>query len=229
MNAIELLRLPATLALVLAGALLLLSLLRLLALRRRLHEGARLAAAWQGSVSLLLFVLAVLAASGGVALRGYRLLAEEAPVVEIDAHILSPQRWALTLTWPDGSARRVDLAGDDWRLEAVVLKWKLPALLAGLPPLYRLDRLDGRYDDVAQERVAPRTVIDLRGNGDFDLLDLHRQYPAALPMVDAVYGSGAFLPLVDGGHYSVSLSRGGALLARPDDATAQRIASPLGR
>lgn len=229
MNAIELLRLPATLALVLAGALLLLSLLRLLALRRCLHEGARLAAAWQGSMSLLLFLLAVLLASGGLALRGYRLLAEETPVVELDAHILSPQRWALTLAWPDGSTRRVDLAGDDWRLEAVVLRWKLPARLAGLPPLYRLDRLDGRYDDVAQERSAQRTVIDLRGNAGFDLLDLHRQYPAALPMVDAVYGSGAFLPLVDGGHYSLSLARSGALLARPDDATARRIAAPLGR
>jgi len=227
MNAIELLRLPATVTLVLAGVFLLLSLVRLLALRRRLHEGARLAAAGQGSISLLLFVLAVLLAATGMALRGYRLLAEETPVVEIDAHILSPQRWALTLTWPDGSTRREALAGDDWRLEAVVLKWKLPALLAGLPPLYRLDRLDGRYDDVAQERSAPRTVIDLGDGNGFDLLSLHRQYPTALPMVDALYGSGTFLPLVDGGHYSVSLSRTGALLARPDDATARRIASPL--
>jgi hypothetical protein len=37
----------------------------------------------------------------------------------------------------------------------VVLKWKLPALLAGVPPLYRLDRLSGRYDDPAQEASAP--------------------------------------------------------------------------
>ena len=56
------------------------------------------------------------------------------------------------------------LTGDDWRVEAVVLKWKLPALLAGVPPLYRLDRLSGRYDDPGQEMSAPRTVIHWRNN-----------------------------------------------------------------
>ena len=167
-------------------------------------------------------------AGTGIALRGYRLLGEETPVVDIDARILSPQRWALTLSWPDGSTRQVQLAGDDWRVEAVVLKWKLPALLAGLPPLYRLDRLSGRYDDPAQEASAPRTVISLGTANPFDLLTLGRRYPQWLPEVDTVYGSGAFLPLVDQGHYSISLMRTGALLARPDDATAQRIGSRFG-
>jgi len=149
-------------------------------------------------------------------------------VVDIDAHILSPQRWALTLSWPDGSTRQVQLSGDDWRVEAVVLKWKLPALLAGVPPLYRLDRLSGRYDDPAQEANAPRTVISFHEADGFDLLSLSKQYPQWLPEVDTVYGSGAFLPLVDQGHYSISLMRTGALVARPDDATQQKIGAPLG-
>ncbi|MBN8923918.1 MAG: hypothetical protein BGP10_08595 [Rhodanobacter sp. 68-29] len=229
MNLIELLRLPVTALLVLAAVLLLLSLLQLLTLRRRLDAGARLAACWHGLLCVACFALAVLLGAGGWALRGYRLLGEETPVVEIDARILSPQRWAVTLSWPDGDTRQLQLAGDDWRVEAVVLRWKLPALLAGLPPLYRLDRIDGRYDDPAREASAPRTVTGLGSADGFDLLDLHRQYPRALPMVDAVYGSGTFLPLVDGGHYSVSLTRDGALVARPDAATQQRISAPLGR
>ncbi|MBD8874536.1 hypothetical protein [Rhodanobacter sp. DHB23] len=225
MNPIELLRLPATVLLVLAAILLLACLLQLVMLRRRLDAGARLAAGWHGLLCAVCLVLSVLLGVGGWALRGYRLLDEETPVVEIDAHILSPQRWAVTLAWPDGATRQVQLAGDDWRVEAVVLKWKL---LAGLPPLYRLDRIDGRYDDATQEQYAPRTVVALGSADGFDLLDLHRQYPRALPMVDAVYGSGAFLPLVDGGHYSLSLSGAGALVARPDAATERRIGSPLG-
>lgn len=228
MNPIELLRLPATVLLVLAAILLLLCLLQLVTLRRRLGAGARLAACWHALLCVACLVLSVLLGTGGWALRGYRFLGEEAPVVELDAHILSPQRWAVTLAWPDGSTRQLQLAGDDWRVEAVVLKWPLPAVLAGLPPLYRLDRIDGRYDDPAQEASAPRTVIGLGSADGFDLLDLRRQYPRALPMVDAVYGSGTFLPLVDGGHYSVSLTRTGALVARPDAATARRISSPLG-
>jgi len=109
-----------------------------------------------------------------------------------------------------------------------VLKWKLPALLAGVPPLYRLDRLSGRYDDPAQEATAPRTVIGFDDAGSFDLVKLGREYPQWLPEVDTVYGSGAFLPLVDGGHYSVSLMRTGALVARPDAATGEQISHPLG-
>ncbi|OOG49850.1 hypothetical protein [Rhodanobacter sp. C01] len=223
-----LLRMPMTVLLVLAAVFMLITLVQLVVLRRHLHNGFRLAASWRALLCLACFALTVLLAGTGIALRGYRLLGDETPVVDIDARILSPQRWALTLSWPDGSTRQVQLVGDDWRVEAVVLKWKLPALLAGLPPLYRLDRLSGRYDDPAQEASAPRSVISLVDAHAFDLLTLGRQYPQWLPEVDTVYGSGAFLPLVDQGHYSISLMRTGALVARPDDATAQRIGSRFG-
>ncbi|MEO8809022.1 MAG: hypothetical protein ABI386_02080 [Rhodanobacter sp.] len=223
-----LLRLPMTVLLVLAVVFVLLTLAQLVALRRHVRERRRLAASWRALLCLVCFALALLLAGTGAALRGYRLLGQEVPVVDIDAQILSPQHWALTLSWPDGSTRQVQLAGDDWRVEAIVLKWKLPALLAGIPPLYRLDRLSGRYDDPAQETGAPRTVISFANAGSFDLVKLSRKYPQWLPEVDTVYGSGAFLPLVDGGHYSVSLMRTGALVARPDPATTRKIGEPLG-
>jgi len=223
-----LLRMPMTVLLVLAVVFLLITLVQLFVLRRLLRARRHLAASWRAVLCLVCFALALLLAGTGAALRGYRLLGEEAPVVDIDAHILSPQRWALTLTWPDGGTRQVQLAGDDWRIEAVVLKWKLPALLAGVPPLYRLDRLSGRYDDPAQEATAPHTVIGFDDAGSFDLVKLGREYPQWLPEVDTVYGSGAFLSLVDGGHYSVSLMRTGALVARPDAATGEQISHPLG-
>lgn len=224
-----LLRLPTTLLLVLAGVLGLITLVQLVAVRQRLHSGRRLAASWRALLCLACFALTLLLLGTGYALRGYRLLGEEAQVVELDARILSPQRWAVTLSWPDGSTRQLELAGDDWRIEAVVLKWKLPALLAGVPPLYRLDRLSGRYDDASQEMTAPRTVIRFNEADAFDLLDLKKQYPRWLPEVDTVYGSGAFLPLVDQGHYTVNLMRTGALVARADPATEQRISQPLGK
>ncbi len=223
-----LLRLPMTLMFVLAVIGLFFTLVQLLALRQRLSDGRRLAAGGRALLFLLGFGLTLLLLGGGVALRGYRLLGEEQQLVQIDARILSPQRWALTLRWPDGTTREVQVAGDDWRIEAVVLKWKQPALLAGLPPLYRLDRLSGRYDDVTQEAQAPRTVIDLGEAGRYDLLNLSRAYPQWLPGIDTLYGSGAFLPLVDQGHYTLSLMNTGALVARPDEATQQKIGQPLG-
>lgn len=225
----ELLRLPTTLLWILSALALLLGLVQLAAVRRRLHARRHIAAGGHGLAVLVAFVVALLLGSLGATLRGYRFLGEELPVVQIDARILSPQRWSLVLTWPDGSTRQVLLDGDDFRIEALVLKWKLPAMLAGVPPLYRLDRLEGRYDDARQEAQAPRTVTDFDEAGGFDLLALKRQYPRWLPEVDTLYGSGAYLPLVDHGHYSVNLMRTGALVARPDAATAHRIGEPLGR
>jgi hypothetical protein len=224
----QVLRLPTTLLLILAGIILLLALAQLLAARQHVRQRRHLAAAAHSLLLVVFLLVAAVLGGAGMSLRGYRFLSEEQPVVQLDARILSPQRWALTVTWPDGSARKLLLAGDDFQVDAIVLKWKLPALLAGLPPLYRLDRIAGRYEDAAQESTAPRTVVDFGQAGAGDLFDLKKQAPRWFPEVDTVFGSAAFLPLVDGGHYSVSLMRTGALVARPDDATAQRIGQPLG-
>lgn len=228
MNWNELLRLPTTLLAILAGVILLIALVQLMAARQHVQQRRPLAATGHTLLLLVFAALGLLLAGVAVSLRGYRFLSEEAPVVQIDSRILSPQRWALTLTWPDGDTREVMLAGDDFRIEAIVLKWKLPAMLAGFPPLYRLDRVSGRYDDANQEMNAPRTVIDFNQAGSTDLLDLRKRYPRWVPGVDTLFGSGAYLPLIDGGHYSVDLMRTGALVARPDDATEQRIGQPLG-
>lgn len=228
MNWNELLRLPATLLVIMAAVVLFVALVQLMAARQHVLAHRPLAATGHALLLVIFTVLGLFLAGIAVSLRGYRFLSEEEPVVQIDSRILSPQRWALTLTWPDGSTRNVMLAGDDFRVEAVLLKWKLPVVLVGLPPLYRLDRVSGRYDDASQEMTAPRTVIDFNQAGQSDLLDLRKQYPSWVPEVDALFGSGVFLPLVDGGHYSVSLMRTGALVARPDDATQQRIGQPLG-
>lgn len=222
-----LLRLPSTILLILAAIALFFTLMQLIILRHRLHGGQRLAAAGRSLVVIVAFALTLVLAGMGFAVRGYRLMSDEAQVLDIDAHILSPQRWSLVLHWSDGDTQQVYLAGDAWRVEAVVVKWKLPAMLAGAPALYRLDRLSGRYDDPNDEAHAPRTVIDFRQAGAFDLLDLHKQYPQWVPGVDATFGSGVFLPLVDQGHYTISLMRTGALVARPDDATEQRISQPF--
>ena len=228
MNWNELLRLPSTLLAILAVVVFFMALVQLVAARQRLHERHHFAAAGHTLLLVFFIVLGVGIAGIAVSLRGYRFLDEEEPVVQIDSRILAPQRWAVTLAWPDTSTRKFMLAGDDFRIEAVVLKWKLPAMLAGLPPLYRLDRMSGRYDDASEEMNGPRTVIDFSQAGPIDLLDLRKQFPRWLPEVDTMYGSGVYLPLVDGGHYSVSVMKTGALVARPDDATAQRIGQPLG-
>lgn len=226
MNAIELLRQPATLLLVAAAVLLLLGLVQWLAVRRCLDAGARLPAAARALASVALFTLAVVLGAGGFALRGYHVLDADTSVVEVDAHILSPQHWRLVFAWPDGSSRSADLVGDDWQVQAVLLTGTPGSWLARLPALYRLDRVDARTDDAA---APAQTLVVPDVAGGFDLATLRLQFPAALGAVAVVHADGAFVPLVDGGHYSLRLARDGRLMAQPDDATARRISSPLGR
>lgn len=176
MNWNELLSLPATMLLALAALAVMLALLQAFAVRRRLREGHHFAAGIRVLIALVALALGLLFGGTAAVLRGYRFLGGELPVATIDARALAPQRWQVTLALPDGTTRQVSLAGDEFRIEAVVLKWKLPAVLAGVPPLYRLDRLEGRYDDPRQEADAPRTVIALGRGHRFDPVDLRNRH-----------------------------------------------------
>lgn len=149
-------------------------------------------------------------------LRHYLAFAAETEVAQIALRQTGVQRYRAELSTA-GQARSFDLAGDEWQLDARVLNWTLPAQLGGAPSLYRLERLSGRYGDVKQELDAPRTVFALSPAGALDLWQLKRSYPAALPFVDAQFGSAAYLPMLDGAKYRVSLGRRGGLVARPAD------------
>ena len=220
------LTLPSPQLLIAGGVGLLLCLLLLAQLRQTLAHGRHLQSLLTGLGLVAVAALSLLALAAALALQGYRRLHDDIPVATIDARILAPQQWQLSLNLPDGSHQSLLLSGDDFDIEAVVVRWKLPALLAGAPPLYRLDRLSGRYDDVAQEQSAARTVIPLHAGNGWDLFDLKRRNHW-LPGIDTVYGSGAFLPLVEQGHYQIELSSNGGLVARPDAITAAHIQQGL--
>lgn len=176
----------------------------------------------------LLLLSAALLGVLGAALFGYTRLLQEAEVASLSVQQLAPQHYAVQLDTPDGQRQRFELRGDQWQLDARVLRWKLPALLAGAPSLYRLERLSSRYVDVAQEREAVRSVHELGAQAFPDLWILRRQFPQYLDFVDADFGSGAYLPLIDGARYSVSLGPRGGLVARPADARTQALLEAAG-
>lgn len=199
----------------------------LLALRLKRANGwsARLLRAFAAAVLLL---LALLLGGTGLALFGYARLLQDAEVASLSVQQLAPQHYAVQLDTPDGQRQRFELHGDHWQLDARVLRWKLPALLAGAPSLYRLERLSSRYVDVAQEREAVRSVHELGAQAFPDLWTLRRQFAQYLDFVDADFGSGAYLPLVDEARYSVSLGPRGGLVARPADAETQALLNAQG-
>jgi hypothetical protein len=192
--------------------------------RRHWRARRRFAACHRGLWSLVFVLLALLGAIGGTALLGYRRLAAETPIASIETRALGNERFAVDIALPDGTRKSTEIAGDEWQLDARVIKWDPRAVVLGAPALYRLDRLSGRWRDAAKEAEAPKSVVALSSPTAIDLWQMKQAFPQWLPWVDADYGSGAYLPLVDGGRFDVTLAAAGGLVARPADAaTAAKV------
>src|SRR5450759_4816214 len=82
--------------------------------RRHWRSRHRFAASHRLLWCVVFILLAMLSAFTRSALIGYRRLAAEALVAQLDTRELGPQRYAVTIRLPDGIERNIDLAGDDW-------------------------------------------------------------------------------------------------------------------
>jgi Kef-type K+ transport system membrane component KefB len=202
----------------------LIALAQAFAVRRHWRARRRFACAHRGAWLLVFVLLTILLAGLGLALRGYGLLTAEAPVANVQARQLGPQWFGVRVDFPDGTHRSADLRGDEWQLDARVIKWAPRAVALGAQPLFRVDRLSGRYRDATRAGATLPTIFALDADSVVDLWQLKQNFPRWLPWIDADYGSAAFLPLVDGGTYKVTISPLGGLVARPADAaTAQKL------
>jgi hypothetical protein len=157
----------------------------------------------------------------GMNLHTYNRLAYEQPVAEISLRKTGEQAFIATVRQSDGQGAEYDLLGDEWQIDARALKWKPWANVLGLDSQYRLERLAGRYQDIAAERTAPRSVHQLAKNPGLDLWNIARNYGRYLPVVDTLYGSGAYMPMADGASYQVTISQSGGLIARPTNDAAR--------
>lgn len=106
------------------------------------------------------------------------------------------------------------LRGNEWQLDARLINWKPPATILGFDPIYRLERLSGRFSDIDRERTEMRTVHALSPDRLLDIWTVARRFPLLTPGVDAYYGSATYVPMADGARFEVSLSRD-AVIARP--------------
>ncbi|HEY0943581.1 MAG TPA: hypothetical protein VGE08_26080 [Steroidobacter sp.] len=191
---------------------------------QRLFRARLLAAAGSGVTGALLLAVAALLFVISLNLHTYARLTFERPIAEIVFQQRAPQSFNATLTQiPDGEIQMFVLSGDEWQLDARVLKWKGWANLFGLDSQYRLERVSGRYRNIDQERSAERTVYALAENPGLDLWQITLDRPNRLPFVDAVYGNAAYMPMSDGARYEVSITQSG-LIARPVNNAAQQAA-----
>jgi hypothetical protein len=157
----------------------------------------------------------------GFDLLSYERLTREQPALEAQFSRVGDQQFDVALTYPSGQKQRFALQGDDWQVDARVLKWHGFANVLGFDTAYRLERIGGRYADIDRERVAPRTVYALNPPQRVDTWTLLRRYHQYVPWVDTLYGSAAFMPMADGARYEVKVTQSG-LVARPLNLPAQQ-------
>ncbi|TDJ34449.1 MAG: hypothetical protein E2O53_08200 [Gammaproteobacteria bacterium] len=170
-----------------------------------------------GGACIAASVSAALCGAGVVLLfsfLSYARLVEERVVSQIEFRRISPLEFQARLMIAGEDDRFFILRGDEWQMDAKIITWTPPATILGLDPMYRLDRLSGRYSDIDREVSDARTVHSLAPAIAVDIWSTARRFPLLAPGVDAYYGTATYVPMADGARYEVSLSRD-ALIARP--------------
>lgn len=192
---------------------------------RRFAKGRLASAITLESSGVVLLVVAVLLLLVASNLVIYQRLLHEAPVAKITFYEVEPFLYTAELKPANGRAQYFEMRGDEWQLDARILKWQGLGNLLGLDARIRLHRLSGRYTDIAQELVASRSIYQLGDQPTVDFWAIasgHSDWFAWL--VDAAYGSAVYLPMIDAAEYEVSVSQSG-LVARPANAIAKDAVS----
>jgi len=172
---------------------------------------------WMGTVGstgsgLLLLSLAALAATLSASTQGYRALTLEEVAATITTLPTGPGAFHAYVEFPDGREVTLAVAGDQLLVDAHILKWHPAANILGLHTQYELDRLTGRYEDIEDERTAPRTVHSLKTDKPADLFHLVRQYTLLALLVDAEYGSATYIRVDRPARFEVRVSTTGLLI-----------------
>ncbi len=182
----------------------------IVAFRRRHLFGGSLGA----MAGLLMLSVSALFVTIGIAIQGYRALTREEVAATVHLRPTSPQRFEAIFVFPDGRRAKYELAGDQVYVDAHILKWKPLANLLGLHTAYALDRVGGRYVELADERDSVRTIHSLKQDKLFDMYALRTRYAALGSLLDVEYGSGTFVAANEPTTIEVRVSTTG-LMIRP--------------
>lgn len=157
-------------------------------------------------VRLLWAVLAVIYGAVSVAcvalfgtLRTYQMLTRREPVATIECWPSNTRPDEYRLVYrplakgKPGPAQVFQLYGDSWSLSSNLLIWRGWASVAGAKTWYKITRLEGRHDQTAKARAAPRLIYDVNGGPDAFWRLLYSLQPW-LPGVEAVYGGSVYMP-----------------------------------
>jgi hypothetical protein len=169
----------------------------------------------RGLFGLMLLVIALGIGLVAADIYSYKQILLEQPVATITFNEIESQYFDAEIVDANGNQKRFKLRGDQWQLDARIIKWKGYFSGFGIKPAYRLDRLSGRYYDIEKETKAERTAYSITSSHfQLDLWKLMNTRSKWFSVIDAEYGSATYLPMRKGAMYEITLSNTG-LVSRP--------------
>ena len=143
--------------------------------------------------AVLMLTLSLLFGTISISIQGYNALTREELAATVEIFPVGKQLFRARITFPDSSEKQYKLEGDEFYIDAHILKWKSLANLLGLHTYYELDRISGRYIDIEDETNKNRTVYSVAEDKLINAFDLRLKYPFLSFLVDAEYGSASFI------------------------------------
>lgn len=167
----------------------------------------------KGTIGLGLIILVGFICLSLFDLMSYKQAVREYPAATVTTHRLGEQLYDVSVVDREGKERRYRVLGDQWQMDFRLMAWKGPVSSLGRSPLYRIDRLTGRYLSIEQEKLSGRSLYELDSSRWLDTWLFLRGKRLWL---DADFGSSVFMPMKNGAVYSVHVT-GKGVIARPSN------------
>jgi hypothetical protein len=167
-----------------------------------------------------MFGLSLLALGGAIGVVAYDIYSYKQilvgqPVATINFETIEDQYFDAVVVDANGKQQRFSLYGDQWQLDARIIKWQGYFSGFDIKPAYRLDRLSGRYYDLHKETTEKRSNFSIvKSPLQLDVWWLVHEYPEWFAVLDTNYGTARYLPMKHGALYEISLTNTG-LNVRP--------------
>lgn len=157
----------------------------------------------KGTAGILMLFGGFFLAFAAVDIFTYSQTKPNQPAVTITTYELGNQNYDVSLVGENGQERRYVVKGDQWQLDVRLLRWNGPFASLGAEPVYRLDRLSGRYLSLEQERTDERTVHSLDDSNSW--IDVWKGLKDVGFWLKPEFGSAVFMPLANGATFAVTI------------------------
>ena len=165
-------------------------------------------------------------AFAGLNLQTYKQLTRETAVTRISfASTDASDSYTAKLTYPGGETAQYPLTGDEWEIGARVIRFQPMANMLGYDSVYKLDRLYGRYTDVA--RADETNGIALSNNPGLDVRELAKAQGRRFGLSADSYGSAVYNPMADKLVYDVKMTQTGLVVEAANAYTRAQLGQPV--